>query len=114
MGPTPRIRFHGKALVTLVTGVVVVSCSDSGAPGDLMEINFSTAFVHLDGIAPETVIVLNSGRVAVGPVALNGAAFTTSGGAAAVGLTLQVAPTELATLNPEDSAVVTFDVGQDL
>ena len=106
MKPEPRIRFHRKALVTLVTGVVVASCTDSAAPGNLAEISFSTSFVHLDGIAPETVIVRNSGRGAAGPIALNGAAFTNIVGAAAVGLTLQVEPAELATLNPGDSAVV--------
>ena len=106
MKPEPRIRFHWKALVTLVTGVVVASCTDSAAPGNLAEISFSTSFVYLDGIAPETVIVRNSGRGAAGPIALNGAAFTDIVGAAAVGLTLQVEPAELATLNPGDSAVV--------
>jgi len=87
---------------------MVGSCSDSGAPSDLTEISFSTALVHLDGIAPETVIVRNSGGIAAGPVTLNPAAFTNSGGAAASGLTLQVTPAELATLNPGDSAVVTL------
>ncbi len=105
MKPEPRIRFHW-ALVKLVTGVVVASCTDSAAPGKLAEISFSTSFVYLDGIAPETVIVRNSGRGAAGPIALNGAAFTDIVGAAAVGLTLQVEPAELATLNPGDSAVV--------
>ncbi len=57
MKPEPRIRFHWKALVTLVTGVVVASCTDSAAPGNLAEISFSTSFVYLDGIAPETVVV---------------------------------------------------------
>ncbi len=108
MNPRLPLQIHWKALVAIATGAVVGSCSDSAAPGDLTEISFSSAFVHLNGLAPQTVIVRNSGRVAAGPITLNGAAFTNGGGAAAAGLTLEITPDELATLNPGDSAVVTL------